>query len=239
MEGPCETLTLSAENLGRCYGKLQAVEGLNLELRRGEVLGFLGPNGAGKSTTMQMLSGCLAPSQGRVTIMGQDLAQAPRQAKRHLGYLPEPPPLYAELTVDEYLGFAARLHGLNQRMAMRATEEAKLRCGLAEVGKRLIHHLSRGYRQRLGIAQAILHQPDVVILDEPTAGLDPNQTREVRELVRHIARNAGVIFCTHILPEVESLCDRVLVLNRGRVVHEGAATGLEELFSRLDREDKA
>lgn len=236
MEGPAKIITLSADNLGRSYGKHRAVEGLCLKLHRGEVLGFLGPNGAGKSTTMQMLTGCLAPNSGSIQVMGLDMARNPLGAKRHLGYLPETPPLYPELTVDEFLRFAARLHGLKKTDATDAVVYAKQRCGLVDMGHRLINHLSRGYRQRLGIAQAILHQPDVVILDEPTAGLDPNQIREVRELIRGIAQNASVIFCTHILPEVESLCDRVLILNRGRLVHEGAPVGLEEKFVQLARE---
>lgn len=217
---------LQAENISRRYGPLTAVDGVSFTLARGEVLGFLGPNGAGKSTTMQVLTGNLAPSGGRVRVNGIDLLDAPKQAKAHLGYLPEQPPLYPELSVDEYLGFCARLHRLPRGRREPAVSRAKARCGLAQVGKRLIGNLSKGYRQRVGIAQAILHNPAVVILDEPTVGLDPIQIREIRSLVRELAAEHAVILSTHILAEVQAVCDRVQILFRGRLVYSDTLENL-------------
>ncbi|MEO1766967.1 ABC transporter ATP-binding protein [Thiobacter aerophilum] len=211
-------VTVAARGLSRRYGAAVAVEPLDLELRRGEVLGLLGPNGAGKSTTLRMLTGNLAPSAGEIRICGIDLLAAPRAAKRHLGYCPETPPLYRELTVDEYLDFCARLHRVPSGRVHAAREQAKARCGLADMGRRLIAQLSKGYQQRVGIAQAIVHEPDVIILDEPTVGLDPHQMREIRVLIRELGTAHSVILSSHILSEVEAVCDRVLILHRGRVV---------------------
>jgi ABC-2 type transport system ATP-binding protein len=211
---------LRVRGLERRYGERTALRGFDLRLGRGEVLGLLGPNGAGKTTCLQVLSGNLLPSAGDVRICGLDLGRRPTQAKRHLGYLPERPPLYPEMRVDEYLAYCARLRRIPPRRIGQAMEEAKLRCGLAEVGTRLVGRLSKGYRQRVGIAQAIIHQPDLVILDEPTEGLDPVQIREVRDLVRTLAASSGVIFSSHILPEVQAMCTRVMILRDGRVLHE-------------------
>jgi ABC-2 type transport system ATP-binding protein len=213
-----ETL-LDARDLYRYYGRRCAVAGLSLRLARGEVLGLLGPNGAGKSTSLRMLSGILSPSAGQVMLGGTNLWRRPRQAKTQLGYLPERLPLYPELRVDEYLGYCARLHRVPRRRVRVAVDEAKQRCGLQETGRRLIANLSRGYRQRLGIAQAIVHRPQVVILDEPTLGLDPNQVREVRALIRDLAMERGLILSSHILPEVQSVCTRVEILHQGRQVY--------------------
>ena len=181
-------LTVSAQSLTRSYGANRAVRDVSLELRRGEVLGLLGPNGAGKTTTMQMLTGNLAPSSGQVRICGIDLIDRPIQAKSRIGYLPEVPPLYKELKVDEYLRLAGRLHKVKKPALQQAVERARQRCGLSDMGKRLIGSLSKGYQQRVGIAQAIIHEPDVIILDEPTIGLDPNQIREIRSLIRDLGR---------------------------------------------------
>jgi len=219
-------ITLSAHRLTRRYGLGLAVAELDLELHRGEVLGLLGPNGAGKSTTMQMLTGNLAPSSGRIAICGIDLLEQPKLAKARIGYLPETPPLYRELKVDEFLGFCGRLHRIPRAALVQAVQQAKARCGLADMGKRLIAHLSKGYQQRVGIAQAIIHQPDVVILDEPTVGLDPNQIREIRALIRELAAQHSVILSTHILPEVEAVCDRVQILHRGKIVFADSIDGL-------------
>lgn len=218
---------VSATDLYRYYGQYCAVEDLSIELRQGEVLGLLGPNGAGKSSTLQMLTGNIAPSAGQVRINGVDLLDAPRIAKRHIGYLPEQPPLYRDLTVDEYLRYCTRLHGIDARGASRAIDLAKTRCGLEQTGRRLIGNLSKGFQQRVGIAQAIIHTPAVVVLDEPTVGLDPIQIREIRELIRELGREHGVILSTHILPEVQAVCDRVQIIDRGRTVFDDTLDGLE------------
>lgn len=218
------SVTVSAHGLCRNFGARLAVQDVSLELKRGEVLGFLGPNGAGKTTTMHMLTGNLAPSEGNIRICGIDLLDHPRAAKARLGYLPETPPLYQELTVDEYLRLAAKLRRISKVRA--ATDQAKERCGLTAVGRRLIGHLSKGYQQRAGIAQAIVHNPDVVILDEPTVGLDPNQMREIRALIRELGGAHSVILSTHILPEVETVCDRVQIMHNGRMVYSDSISGL-------------
>ncbi|MDR3414835.1 MAG: ATP-binding cassette domain-containing protein [Nevskia sp.] len=212
-------ILIEARELSRRYGATAAVNGLNLTLRQGEILGLLGPNGAGKSTTMKMLAGCLAPSGGEVTINGVKLAEDPKRAKTHLGYLPEQPPLYPELTVDEYLGFCAGLHGIPGGERAAAVARAKQACGLTDVGQRLIHNLSKGYQQRVGLAQAIVHRPAVIILDEPTVGLDPIQIREIRVLIRELGQSHSVILSSHILPEIQAVCDRVMIINKGRVVY--------------------
>jgi ABC-2 type transport system ATP-binding protein len=222
---------IAANNLYRYYGPQCAVKDVSLTLSRGEVLGLLGPNGAGKSSTLQMLSGNLVPSSGQITVCGIDLLKKPKRAKRFLGYLPEKPPLYRDLTVDEYLHFCAALHRLPPGDIEAAVNHTKQRCGLADSGRRLIGNLSKGYWQRLGIAQAIIHRPAVVILDEPTVGLDPVQTHEIRGLIRELGRNQGIILSTHILPEVSALCDRVQILNEGRTVFE---QHLDQLDTRCD-----
>jgi ABC-2 type transport system ATP-binding protein len=221
-------LTVSAQALSRSYGANRAVRDVSLELRRGEVLGLLGPNGAGKTTTMQMITGNLAPSGGEVRICGIDIMEKPIQAKSRIGYLPEVPPLYKELKVDEYLRLAGRLHKVKKAALGEAVDRARQRCGLSGMGKRLIGSLSKGYQQRVGIAQAIIHDPDVIILDEPTVGLDPNQIREIRALIRDLGRDHSVILSTHILPEVEAVCDRVQILHRGEVVFYDTIAGLKQ-----------
>lgn len=234
------SILLAAEGLSRYYNDHAAVENLNLQLQKGEVLGLLGPNGAGKSTTMQMLTGNLAPTTGSIQINGIDLLEAPRQAKRHLGYLPEQPPVYRDLTVHEYLEYCAKLHGLGGAARTQAIRLASERCSLNEVQNRLIANLSKGYKQRVGIAQAILHNPAVVILDEPTVGLDPLQIREIRKLIRELGQEHSVILSTHILPEVQAVCDRVQILNRGRTVFNDSLKGitsLEQVFFDLVYQD--
>ena len=210
---------LSVKHLSRYYGSLAAVNNISFHLNKGEVLGFLGPNGAGKSSAMQVITGNLAPSAGEINICGFDLLDSAKQAKANIGYLPEHPPLYRELSVDEYLLFCAQINRLEKSKQKMALERAKERCGLTEVGKRLINNLSKGYQQRVGIAQAIIHNPEIVILDEPTVGLDPIQIREIRTLIRELAEDHGVILSTHILPEVQMTCDRVQIINRGQLVY--------------------
>lgn len=228
MTSPATELTVSARGLSRHYGSHAAVSAIDLEVRHGEVLGLLGPNGAGKTTTMQMLTGNLAPTAGEVRICGIDLLDNPREAKARIGYLPETPPLYREMKVAEYLRLAARLHRVPRADCTRAVERAMQRCGLADVARKLIGALSKGYQQRVGIAQAIVHEPDLVILDEPTVGLDPNQILDIRALIRELGSAHSVILSTHILPEVESVCDRVQILHHGEVVFSNSIAGLRE-----------
>lgn len=221
-------LTICARGLSRRFGTQVAVKTLDLDLRRGEVLGLLGPNGAGKTTTMQMLTGNLAPSAGEVRICDIDLLEMPTRAKACIGYLPETPPLYRELNVREYLDLAARLHRVPRKQLSTAVMSAMTRCGLADVSRKLIGTLSKGYQQRVGIAQAIVHEPDVIILDEPTVGLDPNQILDIRALIRELGKKHSVILSTHILPEVEAVCDRVQIMHRGEIVFSNTIAGLRE-----------
>lgn len=209
---------ISVDSVWRYYGDYCAVRDVSFEVRRGEVVGFLGPNGAGKTTTMQMLTGVLAASAGQISIAGHDIIEAARRARAHIGYLPEQPPLYPDLCVDEYLRYAGRLRGLHGRELGAAVERCKARCGLEQSGHRLINNLSKGYQQRVGIAQAIIHAPSLVILDEPTVGLDPIQIREIRSLIRELGSDHSVLLSTHILPEVQSVCDRVLIISNGELV---------------------
>ena len=226
-----DDILIKVEQLTRHYGYFRdnalgnvqnvpqaAVDNISFEVRRGEVLGFLGPNGAGKSTTMRMITGNLAPSHGRITINGIDILEHPKRAKSHIGFLPEQPPLYRELSVDEYLQFCARLNRIPRQQQADAVSMAKQRCGLHDVGRRLIGNLSKGYQQRVGIAQAIIHSPAVVVLDEPTVGLDPIQIREIRQLIRDLSQEHSVILSTHILPEVQATCDRVQIISQGKLV---------------------
>src|SRR5581483_6945078 len=221
-----DTPLVEVDHLSRSYGPLRAVDDVSFTIRQGEIVGFLGPNGAGKTTTMQILSGNLAPSEGSVRIAGHDLLEQPRAAKAALGYLPEQPPLYRDLTVDEYLDYCAALNRIVRAKRRDAREAAKQKCGLTEVGRRLIGNLSKGYQQRVGIAQAIIHLPPLVILDEPTIGLDPIQIREIRALIRTLCQDHGIILSTHILPEVQATCDRVQIINKGRLVVTDTIAGL-------------
>ncbi len=219
---------VEVEGLVRTFGAFRALDGVDLTLRRGNVLGLLGPNGAGKTTTMSVLSGNLAPTSGRVTIAGHDILDAPNEAKSRLGYLPELPPLYTDLTVDEYLVYTAGLRGVPRAERAAACDRAKDRCGLGDTGPRLIGNLSKGYQQRVGIAQAIIHDPLVVILDEPTVGLDPIQVRGIRALIAELGREHGVILSTHILPEVQATCTDVAIIHRGRLVYSESMAAVDD-----------
>ncbi len=222
---------VSVNQLVRYYGSHCAVDRVSFELNTGDILGFLGPNGAGKSTTMQMLCGNLAPSAGEIRINNIDLLDKPRAAKLALGYLPEQPPAYKELSVDEYLRYAAQLHHIKRPEIGQAVALAKQRCGLSQSGRRLIGNLSKGYQQRVGIAQAIVHSPEVIVLDEPTVGLDPIQIREIRDLITELGESHGIILSTHILPEVQALCNRVQIINQGRLVF---AAEMSELLQKQE-----
>jgi ABC-2 type transport system ATP-binding protein len=219
---------VQVENLSRYYQNHRAINHLSFTLNAGEVLGFLGPNGAGKSTTMQVISGNLAPSEGEVSIAGHDIIEEPREAKRQIGYLPEHPPLYRDASVDEYLRYCARLHRIARPQVSAAVDRVKAQCGLEENGRRLIGNLSKGYQQRVGIAQAIIHNPPVVILDEPTVGLDPIQIREIRELIRSLGSEHSVILSTHILSEVQSTCDRVQIIRAGELIYNASTKSLNQ-----------
>lgn len=229
-------ITLSAQNLVRRRDNRLVVDNVTLELRRGEVLGLLGHNGAGKSTTLQMLTGALPPQSGQIEICGFDLLDQPQQAKACIGFLPEHPPLYRDMRIDDFLLYAARLHKIPSAKLGGALAQAKQRCGLQDSGRKVIGALSKGYQQRVGIAQAIIHNPAVVILDEPTVGLDPAQIRDIRTLIRELGNSSSVILSTHLLNEVESLCDRVLILQKGRLIYSGSSAemltngNMEEAF---------
>jgi len=217
---------IEIEHLYRYYGKYCAVNDVSFTLAKGEVLGFLGPNGAGKTTTMQMLCGNLAPSSGQIKINGFDLLDQPNKAKRSLGYLPDTPPLYKDLSVQEFLHYCAGLHGIAKNSIAQAIDKAKERCGLADVSHRLIANLSKGFQQRVGIAQAILHNPDIIILDEPTVGLDPIQISEIRALIRELGEDHGIILSTHILSEVQESCSHVQIIHQGRLILSESVAGL-------------
>ena len=210
------------QNVSRRLAGREAVRALSLDLNRGEVLGLLGVNGAGKTTTLRMLAGVLAPSAGTVRLNGADLYERPQLARRHIGYLPETPPLHAELTPPEFLRFCARLRGLARSAVAGAVARALERCELGEVRQRPIATLSKGFRQRVGLAQAILHEPDLIVLDEPASGLDPVQALKLRAIVRDLGRTHAVVLSTHVLADVGDCCDRVAILARGELRHVGA-----------------
>ena len=236
---------ISVHDLSRFYGQKHAIENVSFDLPHGEILGLLGPNGAGKSTTMQIICGVIAANNGSVNIAGYDIQDAPQQAKQNIGFLPEQLPLYNDLTVDEYLFYTAKLRGIKKVNLSEKVTSCKKRCGLETSGSRLIQNLSKGYKQRVGIAQAIIHTPAVIILDEPTSGLDPKQILEIRKLMLELSKDHSIMLSTHILSEVEAICDRVLIINNGSIVldqylKELLANGdsLESTFMRLT-EDSA
>jgi ABC-2 type transport system ATP-binding protein len=244
---------IEARHLSKRYGDVAAVQDVSFEVGRGEVVGFLGPNGAGKTTTMRLLTGFLPPTDGTAVIAGHDIFSDPLAARRAIGYLPEILPLYPEMSVCSYLDYVARIKDVPRRERRGAVDRALERCGLAHVAKRVIGTLSKGYRQRVGLAQAIVHDPAVLILDEPTVGLDPLQVREIRNLIRDLAapREGGeaqhtVILSTHILPEVEAICRRVILMNGGRKAIDAplaelvaGGRSLDEIFARETARDVA
>lgn len=221
---------IEVENLTKRYATATAVEDVTFSVREGEIVGFLGPNGAGKTTTMRVLTGFLPPTHGTARIAGNDIVTRSREARAAIGYLPESAALYPEMRVREFLTYRARLEGVVRGEVRRRVDEAVERCLLSEVAGRKVENLSRGYRQRAALASALVHQPPVLILDEPTVGLDPTQIIKIREMIRELGRDRAVLLSTHILPEVDAVCDRVLIIDRGRIVAEGTP---QELRSRL------
>jgi ABC-2 type transport system ATP-binding protein len=211
---------IQVERLTRRYGAVRAVDGLSFEVGRGEIVGLLGPNGAGKTTTMRMLTTFLAPTSGRASLAGHDVLDAPLEVRRHVGYLPESVPLYPEMRVREYLNFRAKLKDVSRVRRRAAVDEVVARCRLEEVENRVLGHLSKGFRQRVGLAESMVHDPDILILDEPTAGLDPIQILEVRGLIRELGSRHTILLSTHILSEVEAVCSRVIIIARGRIAED-------------------
>jgi ABC-2 type transport system ATP-binding protein len=240
---------IEVRNLSKRYGEVVAVDGVSFSVERGEVVGFLGPNGAGKTTTMRMLTGFLPPTDGEASIAGHDIFEDPLAARRAIGYLPEFPPLYPEMRVERYVDYVARIKDVPRRKRKEAVDKALERCALTEVRRRVIGTLSKGFRQRVGLAQAIVHDPPVLILDEPTVGLDPIQIGEIRNLVGELAGGEGkhtIVLSSHILAEVTAICRRVIMVNEGRKtvdasLDELTAGGhtLEELFARETARDVA
>ena len=229
------------ENLVKTFGAKRAVDGLSFNVERGEVVGFLGPNGSGKSTTMRMVTGYYTPTSGRVTVGGHDVVEAPLEAKRLIGYLPENAAAYPDMTVRGFLEFAAEMRGLSGAAKKKAVERAVERCFLDSVLHQSVDTLSKGYRHRTCLAQALIHDPEVLILDEPTDGLDPNQKHEVRNVIRELGRTKAIIFSTHILEEVDAVCTRAIIIDRGRIVASGTpdelGRPLDEVFRRLTLPD--
>jgi ABC-2 type transport system ATP-binding protein len=208
---------IKVENLTKRYAGQTAIQDLNFEVGQGEIMGFLGPNGAGKTTTMRILSSFMPPTSGRATIAGFDTFEQSLQARAHLGYMPESVPLYNDMRVTEYLNYRAALKGVPHRRIPERVGDVKELCGLKDVEKKLIGVLSKGYRQRVGLADALVHEPELLILDEPTIGLDPNQIRQVRDLIKNLGKQHTILLSTHILPEVEMTCSRVIIIHKGRI----------------------
>ncbi len=218
---------ISVKELTKRYARNTAVDHISFEVEKGQIVGFLGPNGAGKTTTMRMLTCFLPPTSGTATVAGFDVLEQPLEVKKRIGYLPEMPPLYPEMRTSEYLTFVGKLKGLSGTDLRQRVDAACERCAIADVKNKLLGKLSKGYRQRVGLAQAILHNPDVLILDEPTAGLDPKQINETRELIRGLAGNHTIILSTHILPEVEQTCEKVIIINKGKLVATDSVANLQ------------
>jgi ABC-2 type transport system ATP-binding protein len=217
---------IEVAGLTKDYGSYRAVDQVSFSVRRGEVLGFLGPNGAGKSTTMKMLTCYLSPTAGRAKVAGHDVFDESIEVRRRIGYLPEDTPIYRDMTVVEYLRFAAEMRGMDTAKIDSRIKEIGQRCGLASVAGKLVGELSKGFRQRVGLAQAMLHDPDILILDEPTSGLDPNQIVEIRSLIKEIGQEKTVILSTHILPEVQATCSRIVIISGGKLVADGTPDSL-------------
>ncbi len=250
---------ICVDNLSKRYAGVEAVRGISFSVEKGEIVGFLGPNGAGKSTTMRILAGFMPATSGSARVAGFDIFSDSIEVRRRIGYMPENVPLYTDMRVDEFLQFRAKLKGVRGKRVRQRVEEVKGLCNLQEVGRKIIGTLSKGFRQRVGLADALVHDPELLILDEPTIGLDPNQIRQVRDLIRSLGQKHTILLSTHILPEVEMTCSRVLILNRGKIeasdtpenltrrVHSGGAvqievaaseTAVQEAFRRIEGVDE-
>jgi len=226
-------MSVIVNGLTKIYGKQKALDGISFEVKPGEILGFLGPNGAGKSTTMKILTGYLPQTEGRASVCGFDVNTQSMEARKKIGYLPELNPLYTDMYIKEYLLFSAGLQGLKSKIAEESVESMISKTGLTLERNKQIGQLSKGYKQRVGLAAAMLHNPEVLILDEPTSGLDPNQVIEIRNLIKEIGKNKTVIFSTHIMQEVEAMCNRVIIVNKGKIVADDA---IENLQKKSDKE---
>jgi ABC-2 type transport system ATP-binding protein len=224
-----DTIMLDVKGLSKTFGSFQAVKDLNFQVKRGEVFGFLGPNGAGKTTTMRIITCFMPPSSGVIKVDGVDTRFDDLSVRRKIGYLPESTPLYNDMLVQEYLHYCGEIRGLKGNVLSQRIDELFAVCGLAKMARRPIGNLSKGYRQRVGLAQALIHNPDLLILDEPTSGLDPNQIIEIRQLIKQIGQSKTVIYCSHILSEVSATCSRIMIINEGSIVASGTA---DELMSR-------
>ncbi len=225
-------MSIKLENLGKSYDEFCALKGLSFELEKGEILGFLGPNGAGKSTSMRMITGFLPPSEGNIEILGEKMHEGRLDLKSRIGYLAEHNPLYTNMYVEEYLAFVGEIHGLQKPMTKRINEVI-IQCGLKDERKKRIHQLSKGYRQRVGLAQAILHDPEILILDEPASGLDPNQMIEIRQLIKSLGENKTVILSSHIMQEVKAICSRVIIINKGEKVFDEPIENIKEDLEKI------
>src|SRR6201997_762185 len=224
----CNTISMiTVKDLTKRYARTTAVDHISFEVQKGQIVGFLGPNGAGKTTTMRVLTCFLPPSSGTVTVAGFDVLEQPLEVKKRIGYLPETPPLYPEMDTAHYLTFVGKLKGLSGAQLRKQVDYVCERCAIADVKRKLLGKLSKGYRQRVGLAQAIIHNPDVLILDEPTAGLDPKQINETRDLIRSLAGDHTIILSTHILPEVEQTCEQVIIINKGKLVATDSVHNLQ------------
>ena len=225
---------IQVQGLTKRYARHVAVDDISFSVEKGDIVGFLGPNGAGKTTTMRVLTCFMPPTNGTATVAGYDVFEKPMEVKKRIGYLPETPPVYPEMEVGDYLAFVGRLKGIQGRDLRRRVDEVAERCAVGDVKKKLISKLSKGYRQRVGLAQAIIHNPEVLILDEPTSGLDPKQILETRELIKSLAGEHTIVLSTHILPEVEAVCEKVIIINKGKVVKTDSVENLTHHMSGTD-----
>lgn len=229
-------MSVRVENLVKLYGEQKAVNGVSFDIKKGEIVGFLGPNGAGKSTTMKIITGYIPATEGKLYLDGKEITERTPSTQKNIGYLPESNPLYHEMYVREYLRFLAGVHGLGKEANEKVSSIIQ-RTGLDKEEKKKIGALSKGYKQRVGLAQAMIHNPDVLILDEPTSGLDPNQIVEIRNLIKNVGKDKTVILSTHIMQEVEAMCDRVIIINKGKIVADSSLANLQQAHQSLTLEE--